>query len=186
MAKNLLKAGHSVTVFDVAPAALKSAADAGATVAAQPVDVAKASDVIITMLPSNPHVREVYCGAGGILEGMKPGSLMIDSSTIDPNVAREVAAEVGSAGGHLVDAPVSGGVGGAEAGTLTFMVGGTQEQFDMATPVLNDMGANIVHCGDIGTGQVRAVGEREGGVREEMKRVRKYTVGTLARGGCEL
>ena len=116
--------------------------------------MAAASDVVITMLPSNPHVREVYCGADGVLEGARAGSIMIDSSTIDPNVAREVAASVAAAGSKLIDAPVSGGVGGAEAGTLTFMVGGDTSDLEAARPVLEVMGANIVHCGDVGTGQV--------------------------------
>ena len=125
MANNLLKAGHDVVVFDVAEAAVKVATDAGATAAATPREIAEQASTIITMLPSNPHVVSVYTDTEtGILGAVQKDALLIDSSTIDPNVSRQVAAEAEKAGAVMVDAPVSGGVGGAEAGTLTFMVGG--------------------------------------------------------------
>ena len=107
------------------------------------------------MLPSNPHVQSTYMAPEtGLLAGAHAGTLFIDSSTIDPAVSREVAAACGEVECGMVDAPVSGGVGGAEAGTLTFMVGGSQDDFDAAGDVLNIMGGNIVHCGDVGTGEV--------------------------------
>ena len=155
----LLESPH----FAVADAAVQGLEGFGATAGATPCEVAEQSDVVITMLPSNPHVREVYCGSDGILKGVRPGSILIDSSTIDPNVAREVAVAVEKAGAAMIDAPVSGGVGGADAGTLTFMVGGAESHLDAARPILEDMGQNVVHCGDIGTGQVGlASGGRRG------------------------
>ena len=117
MANNLLKAGHDVVVFDVAEAAVKVATDAGATAAATPREIAEQASTIITMLPSNPHVVSVYTDSEtGILGAVQKDALLIDSSTIDPNVSRQVAAEAEKAGAVMVDAPVSGGVGGAEAG----------------------------------------------------------------------
>lgn len=108
------------------------------------------------MLPSNPHVKSVYFESGedSLLSGASSGTLFIDGSTIDPNVSREVAAKCEEHGSEMIDAPVSGGVGGAEAGTLTFMVGGTDSAFSRAQPYLGAMGANIVHCGGNGTGEV--------------------------------
>jgi len=109
---------------------------------------------VITMLPSSPHVQEVYTGVNGILNTIKPNSLLIDTSTIDPSIAREVASKAAAANASLIDAPVSGGVGGAQAGTLTFMVGGDKESFERAKIILQCMGKNIVHCGGSGNGQV--------------------------------
>lgn len=110
------------------------------------------------MLPSSPHVREVYTSNDGILKGINStGALLIDSSTIDPQTSRDVAAIAAAQGAVMIDAPVSGGVGGAEAGTLTFMVGGSDAAFASAQPLLQRMGKNIVHCGDVGTGQVAKV-----------------------------
>eukprot|EP00942_MAST-04A_sp_MAST-4A-sp1_P004388 g4388.t1 len=155
MANNLLKAGHEVVVFDVAAPAVEHATNAGATSASTPREVAEQASTIITMLPSNPHVVSVYTDSEtGILASVQKDTLLIDSSTIDPNVSRQVAAEAEKAGAIMVDAPVSGGVGGAEAGTLTFMVGGTDDAFNRSKVVLEVMGANIVHCGGVGTGEV--------------------------------
>ena len=156
MAHNLLKAKHEVVVFDVAQSAVDKAVAQGASSAATPRELAaEGCDTIVTMLPSNPHVVSVYTDPEtGILASVKKGALLIDSSTIDPNVSRQVAAEAEKAGATMVDAPVSGGVGGAEAGTLTFMVGGTDDAFQRAETVLKVMGGNIVHCGDVGTGEV--------------------------------
>jgi 3-hydroxyisobutyrate dehydrogenase len=114
-------------------------------------------DVVITMLPSSPHVRSVYLSEYGVLKGAKSGTPLIDSSTIDPLTARDVAMEAKARGCRMVDAPVSGGVGGAEAGTLTFMVGGDPADYEAAKPILQAMGKNIVHCGGIGNGQVAKI-----------------------------
>jgi 3-hydroxyisobutyrate dehydrogenase len=159
MAANLLKHGHALTVFDMSSQATAKLVALGARKAASPAEVASNSTVVITMLPSSPHVKEVYTSANsGILQAVRKGCLLIDSSTIDPATAREVAAQAHRIPGvHMVDAPVSGGVGGAEGGTLTFMVGGSVAAFDLAKPVLACMGKNIVHCGDAGTGQVAKV-----------------------------
>jgi len=114
-------------------------------------------DLVITMLPSSPHVRSVYMGDFGVFSTVKPGTPLIDCSTIDPLTSREVAMDAKAKSCPMVDAPVSGGVGGAEAGTLTFMVGGEARDFEAAKPVLQAMGKNIVHCGGAGNGQVAKI-----------------------------
>jgi 3-hydroxyisobutyrate dehydrogenase len=114
-------------------------------------------ELVVTMLPSSPHVRSVYLGEHGILAHVAPGTPLIDCSTIDPLTAREVAMDAKAKGCAMLDAPVSGGVGGAEAGTLTFMVGGDAKDFERARPVLQAMGKNIVHCGGSGNGQVAKI-----------------------------
>lgn len=157
MARNLLKHGHTLKVFDVVPDLLKKLTDLGCESAATPAECARGVELVVTMLPSSPHVRAVYTGAEGVLAGAAPGTLLIDSSTIDPHTAREVAAAATKAGTPMVDAPVSGGTGGAEAGTLTFMVGGATADFERAQPILQSMGRNIVHCGDAGNGQVAKI-----------------------------
>jgi 3-hydroxyisobutyrate dehydrogenase len=157
MARNLLKAGHALKVYDVVPDLVKKLQEQGCEVATSAIDCAKGVEVVITMLPSSPHVRSVYLGEYGILAGVKPGTPLIDCSTIDPLTAREVAMDAKAKSCPMVDAPVSGGVGGAEAGTLTFMVGGDAKDFDAARPVLQAMGKNIVHCGGIGNGQVAKI-----------------------------
>src|SRR5579871_4697043 len=121
MARNLLKAGHALKAYDLVPAALAHIVEAGALAAASPLDAATGVDVVITMLPAGQHVRTVYLGDGGLIAKARPGTLLIDSSTIDVATAREVAAAAATAGLAMIDAPVSGGTGGAEAGTLTFM-----------------------------------------------------------------
>lgn len=158
MARNLLKAGHRLTVFDLSQAAVAGLAEAGATPAASPAAVARTdAELVITMLPASAHVKGVYLGEDGLLAHVRPGVLLIDSSTIDPLSAREVAAAARAHGNPMLDAPVSGGTGGAAAGTLTFMVGGEAADFDRAQPVLAAMGRNIVHCGGAGNGQVAKV-----------------------------
>lgn len=164
MAHNLLKAGHPLVVFDLNQQALDrvqqqaKALNLTARVAKTPQDVGLQVPTLITMLPSSPHVRQVYTGPDGVFKGLKEkDSLLIDSSTIDPQTARDVAQMAGDLGAVMVDAPVSGGVGGAEAGTLTFMVGGSEAAFKRAQPILSKMGKNIVHCGGAGTGQVAKV-----------------------------
>lgn len=158
MAHNLLKAGHQLTVFDLSEAAVASLVAAGASAAPSIAELARSdAEMIITMLPAAPHVKSVYLGEDGLLANVAPQVRLIDSSTIDPMSAREVAAAAEKNGNRMVDAPVSGGTGGAIAGTLTFMVGGEQADFDAALPVLQAMGKNIVHCGPGGNGQVAKV-----------------------------
>jgi 3-hydroxyisobutyrate dehydrogenase len=157
MARNLIKNGHKLKVYDVVADLTKKLEKEGAGVASSAADCAKGVEVVITMLPSSPHVRSVYLGEYGVLRGAAPGTPLIDSSTIDPLTAREVAMDAKAKGCPMVDAPVSGGVGGAEAGTLTFMVGGDARDFEIAKPILLAMGKNIVHCGGIGNGQVAKI-----------------------------
>ncbi|MFL1403757.1 3-hydroxyisobutyrate dehydrogenase [Marinobacter sp. M1N3S26] len=155
MASNLLKAGHELTVFDLVPAAVEKARAEGAT-AADSIAAVAGSDVelVITMLPAAKHVKAVYLAEDGILANVARGVHLIDSSTIDPMTSRDVAAQAAKQGNPMLDAPVSGGTGGAQAGTLTFMVGGEDSEFAFARPVLENMGRNIVHCGAAGNGQV--------------------------------
>ncbi len=152
MARNLVKAGHEVTVFDLSAAAM--GAVPGAAHAASASEAATGREVVVTMLPAGRHVREVVLGpggnAGGAAAASDPGTLFIDCSTIDVATAKDVAAR---AGRPVVDAPVSGGTMGAENATLTFMVGGEKEAFDAAEPILKAMGKAIVHCGAAGAGQ---------------------------------
>ncbi|MEX5687967.1 3-hydroxyisobutyrate dehydrogenase [Pseudomonas silesiensis] len=158
MACNLLKAGHKLSVFDLSAAAVAGLVEAGATAVASPAALARTDvEVIITMLPAAPHVKGVYLGADGLLTNVRSGVLLIDSSTIDPLSAREVAKAALAQGNPMLDAPVSGGTGGASAGTLTFMVGGAPSAFERAQPILATMGKNIVHCGGTGNGQVAKV-----------------------------
>ena len=158
MAHNLLKAGHELTVFDLSDAAVANLVEAGAS-AAPSIAALAGSDVemIITMLPAAQHVKGVYLGEDGLLAKVAPEVRLIDSSTIDPMSAREVATAAAAKGNRMIDAPVSGGTGGAAAGTLTFMVGGQQADFDVALPILEAMGKNIVYCGPSGNGQVAKV-----------------------------
>ena len=158
MAHNLIKAGHQLTVFDLSEAAVASLVAAGASAAPSITELARSDvEMIITMLPAAPHVKSVYLGEDGLLANIAPQVRLIDSSTIDPMSAREVAAAAAEKGNRMIDAPVSGGTGGATVGTLTFMVGGEQADFDIALPVLQAMGKNIVHCGPAGNGQVAKV-----------------------------
>ncbi|MBA1263386.1 3-hydroxyisobutyrate dehydrogenase [Stutzerimonas stutzeri] len=158
MARNLLKAGHRLSVFDPSTTALAGLMEAGAQAAASPIAIAQAGvEVIISMLPAAAHVRQVYLGDDGLLGHVPASVLLIDCSTIDPMTAREVAATAASQGNPMLDAPVSGGTVGAAAGTLTFMVGGNEADFQKAEPILATMGKNIVHCGDSGNGQVAKV-----------------------------
>ncbi len=157
MAQNLIKAGHQVEGVDVNPASvakLKAAGGAGVEFAKV---AASRADVVITMLPAGSHVRDVYLGAGGIIENANPGTLLIDCSTIDVETARAVASEAEKKGLLMLDAPVSGGVGGAAAGTLTFMVGGSAQAFTRAQSILEKMGKTIVHAGGAGTGQAAKI-----------------------------
>jgi 3-hydroxyisobutyrate dehydrogenase len=158
MVRNLAKAGHELVIFDVVSEAVRKLSGPGIQGATSLSEVARSgAPLIITMLPAAVHVRAVYQGAEGILAAVPAGTLLIDSSTIDPHTAREVTAAAGHQGNAMLDAPVSGGTGGAEAATLTFMVGGETAAFEQARPVLQNMGKNIVHCGPAGNGQVAKV-----------------------------
>jgi 3-hydroxyisobutyrate dehydrogenase len=154
MAANLVKAGHEVVGFDLAPGAISEARGAGIAIAASAIEAAKGADVIVTMLPAGKHVRTVWGDLAGIA---KKGALLIDSSTIDVESARAVHALAEKAGLLSVDAPVSGGTGGAKAGTLTFMCGGSDAAFAAAKPILEAMGKKIVHCGGAGAGQAAKI-----------------------------
>ncbi|MFP6847246.1 MAG: 3-hydroxyisobutyrate dehydrogenase [Pseudomonas sp.] len=158
MARNLLKAGHRVTVFDPSAQAVATLVEAGATAAASPAAVAQAKvEAIVTMLPAAAQVKQVYQGKDGLLAHVGQGVLLIDCSTIDPLTAREVATLALAQGNPMLDAPVSGGTGGAAAGTLTFMVGGSASAFEQAGSILSAMGKNLVHCGASGNGQVAKI-----------------------------
>lgn len=157
MAANLLKAGHTVSGIDLDEAALARFAEAGGHRAASIVEVAGEADGIVTMLPAGSHVRSIYLGDEGIVAQARPDTILIDCSTIDVETARLVAGRAEQAGIAMVDAPVSGGVGGAEAGTLTFMVGGSDAAFEMAKPFLDVMGKTVVHAGGAGNGQAAKI-----------------------------
>jgi 3-hydroxyisobutyrate dehydrogenase len=157
MAQNLIKAGHSVLGVDMSADAVERLVAAGGQAAANAGAAAAEADIVVTMLPSGREVNEIYLGADGIIAHALPGSLLIDSSTIDVATARNVAASAEAKGMWMVDAPVSGGVGGAQAGTLTFMVGGPDQAFDKARPILEVMGKTIVHAGGSGTGQAAKI-----------------------------
>jgi 3-hydroxyisobutyrate dehydrogenase len=157
MAANLLKSGHDVTGFDLSAASLDQLVAAGGKRAASAAAAAASGDVVITMLPAGPHVRAVYLGDAGVLASARKGSLLIDCSTIDVETARAVGKAAADAGYAMLDAPVSGGVGGATAGTLTFMVGGAAADFARAEPILRNMGKTIVHAGPAGNGQAAKI-----------------------------
>jgi 3-hydroxyisobutyrate dehydrogenase len=157
MAHNLLEAGHGVRAFDRVQALVDAAAGRGATVAGSVAEAAAGVDAVVTMLPAGGDVREVYTASGGVLEAAAPGTLLIDSSTIDVQCARDVSAAAADKGLDMLDAPVSGGVGGAEAGTLTFMVGGRDDAVERARPLFEAMGRNVVHAGGPGNGQAAKI-----------------------------
>ncbi|KAK7495698.1 hypothetical protein BaRGS_00013145 [Batillaria attramentaria] len=157
MARNLIKKGHSLIVYDNVPASVEALKADGATVAASPKEVASQTNLIVSMLPASQHVLEVYTGSSGILSSVQKGSLLIDSSTIDPSVSQQMAEESSKAGATFVDAPVSGGVNAARDAGLTFMVGGPEDAFAKAKEVLDKMGKNVVHCGPVGTGQAAKI-----------------------------
>ncbi|MBA1238441.1 3-hydroxyisobutyrate dehydrogenase [Pseudomonas kunmingensis] len=158
MAHNLLKAGHQLSVFDLNAAAVENLVGADALPVDSPTAIAQGNaELIITMLPAAAHVKSVYLGENGLIASSRAGVMLIDCSTIDPHSAREVAKAAAEHGNPMLDAPVSGGTGGAAAGTLTFMVGGSDADFDRAQPILAAMGKNIVHCGAAGNGQVAKV-----------------------------
>jgi len=157
MALNLLKAGHVLNVFDLNAHAVQSLTEAGATAKRTPKEASTDVEYVITMLPAAAHVKTVLTGEEGILAGIAKNVTIIDSSTIDPASVKTFAELATQNGNTFVDAPVSGGTGGATSGTLTFMVGSTAETYEQVKPILSAMGKNIVHCGETSTGQVAKI-----------------------------
>ncbi|AIO36352.1 3-hydroxyisobutyrate dehydrogenase [Burkholderia cenocepacia] len=157
MALNLLRAGHAVNVFDLSAQAVQTLVDEGAKAAGSPKAAVSDVECVVTMLPTAEHVKSVLTADDGILAGVAKGVVIIDSSTIDPASVTSFADLARLHGNTFIDAPVSGGTGGAAAGTLTFMVGGSDAIYEQVKPVLSTMGKNIVHCGDTGTGQIAKI-----------------------------
>jgi 3-hydroxyisobutyrate dehydrogenase len=155
MAPNLAKAGHEVRAFDLVPEAVRHAAEGGCATASSAADAVKDVDVVITMLPASKHVRGVY--HDDVAPNAKPGTLLIDCSTIDVQSAREVGEGLQKLGFDFLDAPVSGGIAAAAGGSLTFMVGGSDAQFDRARPFLDPMAKAVIHAGDLGAGQAAKI-----------------------------
>ncbi|MCO5091799.1 3-hydroxyisobutyrate dehydrogenase [Bosea sp. (in: a-proteobacteria)] len=154
MAGNLVKAGHGITAFDLAQASMDAAAETGVGIAASARQAVADAEIVVTMLPAGKHVLSVWAD---ILPAVKPGTLMIDSSTIDVESARKAHGLAAEHGCEALDAPVSGGTGGARGATLTFMVGGSEDAFARGEPVLARMGRRIVHCGGPGNGQAAKI-----------------------------
>jgi len=152
MARNLLKAGNELTVFDISVEALAEFKALGATVATSPAETASNVELVITMLPDSPHVEEVLAGPKGVFEGARKGTLIIDMSSISPLVTKKMAKMAALNGLKLIDAPVTGGVAGAEKGQLGIMVGASPEDLEEAKPIFDILG-KFVHVGDVGTGQ---------------------------------
>ena len=152
MAKNLMKAGHELVVYDVIAANVDNVVAAGAQAGASSKDVAEQCSFIITMLPNSPHVKTVVMGENGVLEGAQAGTVLVDMSSIAPLASQEIAAACGEKGVKMLDAPVSGGEPKAIDGTLAIMVGGDKELFDQVKDVLAVMGSSVVYCGTIGAG----------------------------------
>ncbi len=157
MAQNLQKAGHVLSAFDLSAEACSKLAAQGLPIAASAVDTLAGAEVVISMLPASAHVEGLYLGSDGLLQKIAPGTLVIDSSTIAAATSRKVAEAGAKRGIAVIDAPVSGGTGGAIAGTLTFMVGGSVADLERARPVLEKMGANIFHAGEAGAGQTAKI-----------------------------
>lgn len=156
MARNLIKAGHSLKVFDLSQEAMNFVVQSGATEAESIKDAASGVDYVVTMLPVGANVREVFMN-DGVIAAADSGTVLIDSSTIDVESAQAAAAAAKEAGFEMIDAPVSGGTPGADAATLTFMCGGESSTFEKAKPILQGMGKNIVHCGTSGQGQATKI-----------------------------
>jgi len=154
MAKNLLKAGYSLVVYDINPKPVAELAAAGAREAASPKQVAETSDIVITMLPDSAEVEQVVLRENGVLKGARKDMIIIDMSSIAPSVTKRVAAEAEKIDVEMLDAPVSGGEPGAIQGTLAIMVGGKEETFNKCLDVLRAMGKTMTRVGDIGSGQV--------------------------------
>ena len=154
MAKNLLKAGYSLTVYDIVPEKIDDVVKAGAQAGSSNKDVAQKSDIVITMLPNSPEVKEAVLGADGVLDGAKPGTILVDMSSIAPLASKEVSQRAGEKGVVVLDAPVSGGEPKAVGGTLAIMVGGPAETFEKVKDILGVMGASVTLVGEIGSGNI--------------------------------
>jgi 2-hydroxy-3-oxopropionate reductase len=154
MAKNLLKAGYSLTVYDIVPEKIDDVVAAGATAGSSSKDVAEKSEIVITMLPNSPEVKEAVLGADGVLDGAKPGTILVDMSSIAPLASKEVSERAGEKGVVMLDAPVSGGEPKAVEGTLAIMVGGPAKTFEKVKDILGIMGASVTLVGDIGSGNM--------------------------------
>lgn len=160
MATNLVNAGHEIVVFDLVESAIQTLKTAGAQSASSAVEATRGAEIIVSMLPAGAHVKGLYLGQEdkpGLLDALEGKPLIIDASTIAPEDARVVAEAARERGLSYLDAPVSGGVGGAKAGTLTFIVGGDEAGFEQAKPVLEAMGKNVFHAGESGAGQVAKI-----------------------------
>lgn len=154
MARNLLRAGYALRVYDIAPDAVEALRGDGAVACASVAEAAQGADIIITMLPNSPQVRDVICGEGGVLSVAKPGTIIVDTSSIAPVASREIAAACAERGVIMLDCPVSGGEPKAVEGTLAIMCGGPQDAFDTIQPILLHMAASAVLVGDVGSGNV--------------------------------
>ena len=157
MALNLVKAKYDLLVYDLVPSALKALIEVGAQAAESAAQAVRQADVVISMLPASRHVENLYLGDEGLINAIKPGTLVLECSTIAPDTARKVARAAQERGINMIDAPVSGGTGGAVAGTLTFIVGGEAATLAAAMPYLEKMGKNIFHAGPAGAGQVAKI-----------------------------
>ena len=154
MSQNLLKAGHRLTVWNRTASKSEALGQEGAAVASSPQEVAQVAEVVIIMVTDSPDVEEVVLGPQGVVQGAKPGSVVVDMSTISPAVTRKVAGRLKESGVGMLDAPVSGGVWGAQSGTLSIMVGGPRDFFDRCLPLFEALGQRITHCGETGMGQI--------------------------------
>jgi 2-hydroxy-3-oxopropionate reductase len=154
MAENLIKAGYALTIYDIVPERLDAVVKAGAQAGASSKDVAAKSQIVITMLPNSPDVKEAVLGAAGVLEGAKRGLILVDMSSIAPLASRQIAAKAKEKGVIMLDAPVSGGEPKAKEGTLAIMVGGPQETFEKVKDILGVMGASVTHVGEVGSGNI--------------------------------
>jgi 2-hydroxy-3-oxopropionate reductase len=154
MASNLVEAGYELVLYNRTKEKAEKIAGDGTRIAETPREVAEESDIVIAMLPDSPQVQEIVAGEGGVLEGIREGSLVVDMSTISPVVTRELAAQIEERGAGMLDAPVSGGDVGAQGGTLSIMVGGGEEDFERAKPLFDAMGQTVTHVGPSGAGQV--------------------------------
>ncbi len=164
MAKNLVEAGYTVTVFDLDAGAIEEAQEFGASPASTGAEVAAQSDIIITMVPDSPHVEAAIAGNGGIIEGIRAESVVIEMSTILPETGRRMAELLAEKGADFVDAPVTGGVAGAEAGSMSILVGGDAEAFERTLPVLSILGGDITHMGPVGAGHTTKIANQLIGV----------------------
>ena len=164
MAKNLVEAGYTVTVFDLDAGAIEEAQEFGASPASTGAEVAAQSDIIITMVPDSPHVEAAIAGNGGIIEGIRAESVVIEMSTILPETGKRMAELLAEKGADFVDAPVTGGVAGAEAGSMSILVGGDAETFERTLPVLSILGGDITHMGPVGAGHTTKIANQLIGV----------------------